>query len=92
VKPGEFVTILGAAGGLGHLAVQYGVAMGMRVVAVDVGQDKLDFCTSLGAEAAFDATDKELVRWRCGTALTLWNGLTGRCGEVWVMASRQRCG
>lgn len=30
-----------AAGGLGHLAVQYGVAMGLRVIAIDVGQDKL---------------------------------------------------
>lgn len=30
-----------AAGGLGHLAVQYGVAMGLRVIAMDVGQDKL---------------------------------------------------
>lgn len=29
-KPGEFVTIVGAAGGLGHLAIQYAKAMGKK--------------------------------------------------------------
>lgn len=51
---------VGAGGGLGHLAVQYAAAMGMRVVAVDM-PDKRDFCLSLGAELVFDATDKGLV-------------------------------
>ncbi len=61
-RPGQFLTIIGAAGGLGHLAVQYGVAMGLRVLAIDVGSDKLAFCTGeLGAEAGFDALDADLV-------------------------------
>lgn len=51
---------VGAGGGLGHLAVQYAAAMGMRVVAVDM-PDKRDFCLSLGAELVFDATDKGLI-------------------------------
>lgn len=55
-KPGEFVTIVGAAGGLGHLAIQYAKAMGFRVLAVDVGQKKLDYCKSMGAEFTVDAT------------------------------------
>ena len=56
------MTIIGAAGGLGHLAVQYGVAMGLRVIALDVGAEKLEFCTkTLGAEVAFDALDLELT-------------------------------
>ena len=53
-KPGDFLVVVGAAGGLGHLAVQYGKAMGLRVIAVDVGQDKIDYCKSLGAEFGVD--------------------------------------
>lgn len=42
--------------------MQYGVAMGLRVLALDVGADKLEFCTeTLGAEAAFEATDPEVA-------------------------------
>jgi propanol-preferring alcohol dehydrogenase len=54
-KPGQFVAIVGAAGGLGHLAIQYAKAMGMQVVAVDVGKEKLDYCKSLGADFCVDA-------------------------------------
>ncbi len=36
------------SGGLGHLGIQYANAMGLRVVAIDVGQEKLDYCTKLG--------------------------------------------
>ncbi len=53
-RPGQRVAIIGI-GGLGHLAVQYAVAMGLRVVAVDVSADKLDLARSLGAELAIDA-------------------------------------
>ncbi|THH03682.1 hypothetical protein EW145_g6090 [Phellinidium pouzarii] len=51
---GDWIVILGAGGGLGHLAVQYAVAMGLRVVAVDTGLVKRDFCLSLGSEAWLD--------------------------------------
>ena len=40
VKPGQWVAAIGA-GGLGHLAIQYAVAMGMNVIAVDTGDEKL---------------------------------------------------
>ena len=58
-QPGEFVTIVGAAGGLGHLAIQYAVAMGLRVIAMDVGADKLKYCESLGAEYTVDASSED---------------------------------
>lgn len=60
-KPGEFCTIIGSAGGLGHLAVQYAKAMGLRVIALDVGKKNLDYSLELGAEFAIDATDKKVV-------------------------------
>jgi len=58
-KPGEFCTIIGAAGGLGHLAIQYAKAMGMVVGAVDVGADKLAYCKSLGADFCVDGSAKD---------------------------------
>ena len=54
VKPGEWVTISGI-GGLGHIAVQYAVAMGMRVAAVDVADDKLALAKEYGAEVTVNA-------------------------------------
>jgi alcohol dehydrogenase, propanol-preferring len=53
-RPGQWVVISGI-GGLGHLAVQYARAMGLRVVAVDVGAEKLALARSLGAEIVIDA-------------------------------------
>ena len=56
-KPGDFLCVLGAAGGLGHLAVQYGKAMGLRVIAIDMGREKIEYCKSLGAEFGVDVSD-----------------------------------
>ncbi len=49
-RPGQWVAISGI-GGLGHIAVQYARAMGLRVVAIDVDDAKLALATRLGAEA-----------------------------------------
>ncbi|KAF7846067.1 hypothetical protein BT93_L5329 [Corymbia citriodora subsp. variegata] len=40
VRPGQTVAIVGAGGGLGSLAQQYAKAMGLRVIAIDTGDDK----------------------------------------------------
>ncbi|KAK6465821.1 alcohol dehydrogenase 2 [Scheffersomyces coipomensis] len=61
VKPGQWVAISGAAGGLGSLAVQYAKAMGFRVVGIDGGVDKGEFAKSLGAEAFVDFTTSKSV-------------------------------
>jgi len=54
-RPGEWVVISGV-GGLGHVAVQYAKAMGLHVVAVDVGSEKLELARKLGAEVTIDAS------------------------------------
>ncbi len=54
VRPGQWVVISGV-GGLGHVAVQYAVAMGMRVIAVDVTDDKLALAQRHGAEITLNA-------------------------------------
>ena len=53
-QPGDWVLVSGI-GGLGHLAVQYAVAMGRRVAAVDVDPTKLALATKHGAEVVVDA-------------------------------------
>jgi propanol-preferring alcohol dehydrogenase len=54
-QPGEWVLISGI-GGLGHIAVQYAVAMGRRVAAVDVDDAKLDLAKRHGAEVVVNAS------------------------------------
>jgi propanol-preferring alcohol dehydrogenase len=46
---GEWVAIYGI-GGLGHLALQYAKAMGYRVIAVDIHDEKLKLAKELGAD------------------------------------------
>lgn len=53
-KPGDWIVVSGV-GGLGHMAVQYAVAMGMNVVAVDVDDAKLRLAERLGAALAVNA-------------------------------------
>lgn len=54
VKPGQWVVITGAGGGLGHVAIQYAKAMGMNVIGIDGGEQKRDFMKRMGADEAID--------------------------------------
>ncbi|MGO4298188.1 alcohol dehydrogenase AdhP [Glutamicibacter sp. MCAF14] len=68
VKPGQWVAISGI-GGLGHIAVQYAVAMGMRVIAIDVADDKLALASKHGAEItvnAFAQDPAEIIQQKVG--------------------------
>ncbi|KAG0673257.1 alcohol dehydrogenase [Pichia californica] len=56
LRAGQWVAISGAGGGLGSLAIQYAKAMGLRVLAIDGGDDKKELCESLGAEVFVDFT------------------------------------
>lgn len=55
-KPGQWVVISGAGGGLGSLAVQYARCLGLRVIGIDGGQAKAQFVKDLGAEMYIDFT------------------------------------
>ncbi|KAL3234513.1 Alcohol dehydrogenase 1 [Nakaseomyces bracarensis] len=62
VKPGQWVAISGAAGGLGSLAVQYAKAMGMRVLGIDGGAEKKKLFDSIGGNHFIDFLEtKDLV-------------------------------
>jgi propanol-preferring alcohol dehydrogenase len=57
-RPGQWIAVIGI-GGLGHIAVQYARAMGLRVAAVDVAADKLRLARRLGAEISVDARKQD---------------------------------
>ncbi|HZS05465.1 MAG TPA: NADPH:quinone oxidoreductase family protein [Blastocatellia bacterium] len=54
LKPGEWLLVHAAAGGVGLSAMQIGKAMGARVIATAGSAEKLDFCLSQGAEHALN--------------------------------------
>ncbi len=59
-RPGQWVAISGI-GGLGHVAIQYAHAMGLRVVAIDIDDDKLALAERLGAEVTVNAATSDVV-------------------------------
>ena len=54
LERGEWLAVLGAAGGTGSAAVQIGHALGARVIAVVGSAAKAEYCRGLGAEYAID--------------------------------------
>ena len=70
VPPGRTIAIIGAAGGLGHYAVQIANAFGYRVVGVDVGEERLEFVRSLGRRARRERRRRGRVRARRSAAST----------------------
>ncbi|KAH8896940.1 alcohol dehydrogenase [Thozetella sp. PMI_491] len=53
LRYGDYLVISGAAGGLGHLAIQYAKVLGAQVIAVDAASKK-QFCLDLGADEFLD--------------------------------------
>jgi NADPH:quinone reductase-like Zn-dependent oxidoreductase len=60
VQPGEWVAVLGAAGGVGLAAVELAVVRGARVLAAASSPAKLDVCRASGAEATIDYDTEDL--------------------------------
>jgi propanol-preferring alcohol dehydrogenase len=57
VKEGDWLAIVGAGGGLGHLGIQFAQAKGINLVAIDARDEGLDLCKKAGAEHIFDARE-----------------------------------
>ena len=64
---GDWLAVLGAAGGSGIAAVQLGHALGARVVAMVSDEERAAFCRRLGAEATIIHRDGR-SRPRCATS------------------------
>ncbi|KUJ11356.1 alcohol dehydrogenase [Mollisia scopiformis] len=54
LKSGQWLVILGAGGGLGHIGVQIAQRKGSKVIAVDTGEEKRKLCMDLGATCFLD--------------------------------------
>ncbi|WP_157358162.1 zinc-binding dehydrogenase [Amycolatopsis nigrescens] len=59
VRPGEWVLVEAAGGGLGSLLVQLARAAGARVIGAGRGARKLELVRELGAEAVVDYTEPD---------------------------------
>jgi alcohol dehydrogenase, propanol-preferring len=57
VKKGDWLAIVGAGGGLGHLGIQFAVAKGINVVAVDARDAGMELCKAAGAKHIMDARE-----------------------------------
>jgi alcohol dehydrogenase, propanol-preferring len=60
-QPGQWVAISGV-GGLGQLGVQYAVAMGLHVIAIDIDPEKSPVAKRMGAEIALNAKQDDVVK------------------------------
>ncbi|CZT42734.1 related to alcohol dehydrogenase [Rhynchosporium secalis] len=62
LKSGETVALVGGGGGLGHLGVQFAIALGLKVIAIDARDEGLSLAKECGADFIIDARqDKESI-------------------------------
>jgi alcohol dehydrogenase, propanol-preferring len=61
IHAGQRLAVFGI-GGLGHIAVQIGVAAGAEVTAIDVSEEKLALAKSLGASRTLNAASADVVK------------------------------
>jgi NADPH2:quinone reductase len=87
IKPGEWVLVTAAGGGMGVLLVQLARAAGGRVIGAARGRAKLDLVRDQGAEAALDYSEpgwtarvRELTAGRGADAV--FDGAGGRLGQA----------
>ena len=60
LREGEWLLVLGAAGGVGLAAVDIAKALGARVIAAASTEEKRDTCLRFGADAVIDYTCEDL--------------------------------
>jgi NADPH:quinone reductase len=61
LRPGEWLLVHAAAGGVGSSAVQLGKAAGAQVIAVAGGPEKARFAAQLGADVVVDRLSEDFV-------------------------------
>jgi propanol-preferring alcohol dehydrogenase len=62
ISPGDDVLIIGAGGGVGIHMVQMARLCGGRVIAAEVGEEKMALAKAMGADEVIDARRGELVK------------------------------
>ncbi|HKK40641.1 MAG TPA: NADP-dependent oxidoreductase [Cryomorphaceae bacterium] len=61
IQQGESLMVFGASGGLGHLAIQIAKKMGAKVFAVASGKDGVELARNLGADAAVNGKEDDVL-------------------------------
>ena len=77
LRPGDRLVVTGAGGGVGLHATQIGAMLGADVMAVDLGEEKLEAARGLGASVAVDPTVDDLAE-----AIRDWTGGVGADGVL----------
>jgi crotonyl-CoA carboxylase/reductase len=95
VKKDDAVLIWGGAGGLGSMAIQICRAMGAIPVAVISGDDKIEYCKSLGARGCINRKDFDhwgmLPHWKDNAGYSAWLKGVRKFGEaVWEALGEKR--
>lgn len=57
VQKDDWLAIVGAGGGLGHLGIQFALALGINIVAIDARDEGIALCYKAGAKHVLDARD-----------------------------------
>lgn len=60
LQQGQWVVVLGAAGGVGTAAIDIATRLGARVIACASSPERLAVCKEIGAEAGIDYTQEDL--------------------------------
>ena len=95
VRPGDVVLIWGGAGGLGSMAIQIVKAAGGIPIAVVAGEEKMDFCKSLGAVGCIDRRKFDhwgmLPHWKDGPGYKQWlDGARSFGKAIWDVLGEKR--
>lgn len=61
LERGEWLLVHGGSGGVGSFAVQYGRAVGARVITTAGGRERADRCLALGADVVVDHRAEDFV-------------------------------
>ncbi len=88
LQAGETLVVLGAAGGVGLTAVEFGHAMGARVIAVARGAEKQKIAREAGADETLDAGTEDLrgALKALGSADVVYDAVGGALGEAALRA------
>ena len=61
LKSGQWLSIWGI-GGLGHVAVQFAKALGLKVIAIDIDNKKLEMASKLCADVMLNSREKDAIK------------------------------
>ncbi len=95
IKAGDVALIWGGAGGLGSMAIQIAKAAGATPIAVVSGEDKFDYCMSLGAKGCINRNNFDhwgmLPHWKDSAGYAAWlKGARAFGSAIWDVLGEKK--